>query len=224
MTLSVKAGIAVQHLAAAALFARMAGGIETRHRNGSPSDQDRAEHRSCVIAAILCAVAFLEGAVNELFSYAVDGNTEMFPKTERGGPEAMAVFWADIERTGVSILTKYELAVSLGQLGSVSVGKGGAEYQSARALVKLRNALVHFKPEWDTALNEHAKLEVELKGKFAEDPFANAGDVFFPKRCLGHGCAAWAVDVARGFYLHSMKLGGFRPRNVTGPVYLPRSV
>ena len=76
---------------------------------------------------------------------------------------------------------------------SMIFNKGENPYQDAFRLVRLRNALVHYKPEWDTSLNEHAKLESSLSGCFPESPFSHKNDAFFPKRCLGHGCAEWAV-------------------------------
>jgi hypothetical protein len=62
------------------------------------------------------------------------------------------------------------------------------------SLIALRNALVHYKPEWDTEQKKHKEIEDRLiKSRFALNPFAGPNDAFFPKKCLGHGCAEWAV-------------------------------
>ena len=45
----------------------------------------------------------------------------------------------------------------------------------------------------------HKKLEVRLKSKFKLNPFAPAGSLWFPHRCLGSECAKWAVNVSREF-------------------------
>jgi hypothetical protein len=52
--------------------------------------------------------------------------------------------------------------------GCESRAKGTEPYPSAAALVSLRNALVHVKPEWDDSLNKHQKLEAKLWLKDAE--------------------------------------------------------
>ena len=66
-------------------------------------------------------------------------------------------------------------------------------------LRRLRNALVHYKPEWDTELKEHRNLEDRLDGRFPLNPYAHSNYAFFPKKCLGHGCAAWAVETSVAF-------------------------
>ncbi len=43
------------------------------------------------------------------------------------------------------------------------------------------------------------KFEQLLKNRFAENPFAPKNLPFFPDRCLGHGCAEWAVTTSLSF-------------------------
>lgn len=63
-------------------------------------------------------------------------------------------------------------------------------------MVSLRNGLVHYPAEWRVGVGatEEAPrgLATKLKGKFPENPFMPKGNPFFPDRCLGHGCTAWA--------------------------------
>jgi hypothetical protein len=33
-----------------------------------------------------------------------------------------------------------------------------------------------------------------LQGKFNLNPLTGAGNPFYPDKCLGHGCAEWAVN------------------------------
>ena len=63
------------------------------------------------------------------------------------------------------------------------LNKGEAAFDNVAALIKLRNALVHFKPEWSDEKREHLKIEKRLKGKFQLSPFLSPNDEFFPKRC-----------------------------------------
>jgi hypothetical protein len=65
-------------------------------------------------------------------------------------------------------------------------------------LIKLRNALVHYEPEWTINISDTEKITVQkfekiLKGKFQLNPLTGEGNSFFPDKCLGHGCAEWAV-------------------------------
>jgi hypothetical protein len=67
-------------------------------------------------------------------------------------------------------------------------------FQNAFLVIKLRNELIHFEPEMIDAEENIQIWENRLKGKFnqcsfySEPPF-----LFFPHRCLSHGCARWAV-------------------------------
>lgn len=206
-TLSVKSGIAVTHLQAAALFARLCWAEE----KNPTSVTDRVGQRSFAIGSVVCAAAFLEAAVNELYLAAIDRDQQVFQNVDKTISELLAKFWPEVRSK--SALLKYQTALILARVGSLDEGQ--RPFQDAASLFALRNALMHFKPEWDTELDEHFRLEQRLKGKFAESPFAAHGDAFFPKRCLGHGCAAWAVETAKVFYDVVMKQAGFWARDFT---------
>jgi hypothetical protein len=83
--------------------------------------------------------------------------------------------------------------------------KGKNPFQDAKVLIDLRNALVHFKPEWviaDTGRVDQSDLHIlekELKNKFALNPFLRDARPLFPTLCMSHGCAKWAVDSAVTF-------------------------
>jgi hypothetical protein len=88
----------------------------------------------------------------------------------------------------------------------------------------LRNALVHYKPEWDTDLENHKKIEDRLKSRFKINPFSHDNDAFFPKKCLGHGCAEWSVQSVIKFIQDFYNKMGFSPKwsehQFTGSSYL----
>ena len=49
-------------------------------------------------------------------------------------------------------------------------------------------------------MEEHLKIEKQLRGKFLLNPLVDSVDIlFFPKQCLGYGCALWAVSTAEKF-------------------------
>ena len=68
---------------------------------------------------------------------------------------------------------------------------------NSRALGKIRNALIHYRPEWDNEQKEHKKLKERLSGRFALNK--HGAGLWFPHQCLGAGCAAWATNQAESF-------------------------
>ncbi|MEA1894385.1 MAG: hypothetical protein U9N36_04115 [Euryarchaeota archaeon] len=90
--------------------------------------------------------------------------------------------------------------------------RGKAPYQEVNDLIKLRNALVHYKPEWDTDLKNHKGIEDRLKSRFTINPFSHVNDAFFPKKCLGHGYAEWSVKSTITFIEDFYRRMGFPPK------------
>jgi len=69
--------------------------------------------------------------------------------------------------------------------------------------------LVHFKPEWDNDQKKHRKIEEKLHGRFELNPFwPKDNPIFFPFKCLSHGCASWAVRSSMNFILQFFALIG----------------
>ena len=78
---------------------------------------------------------------------------------------------------------------------------------------------MHYRREWveiraggaAVAHSEtHAeKFELLLKDRFAENPLAGKNLPFFPDRCLGHGCAEWAVTTSLSFTDSSTGISAF---------------
>jgi len=188
-TASVRSNLACHHLRSAAYFARQAGTIEKVH--DKLEDSFFFQHRAYCTGAILAAVAALEAATNELLLDAVE-NSKRLSHMDAKVRAALAAKWPKIERN--SILSKYQFILRIAT-GKV-MDKGAEPYHAADCLVTLRNALVHFKPEWDTNLDHHAKIEDQLRGRFPECPWFDSGNAFFPKRCLGYGCARWSTETA----------------------------
>jgi len=185
---SLKTHFNVQHMMAAAHFTRKALDVETKYTNLVDGEPYFA-HRGYVTGAVLSAVASLEATINELYIDAQDANSPTFQGVDPVVPKLLAEYWEEIE--SAKILRKYQLALILARKSKFD--RGSSPYQEVDTLIQLRNALVHYKPEWDTELREHRKIENRLKGRFVENPFTGPNAAFFPKKCLGHGCAEWAV-------------------------------
>jgi hypothetical protein len=190
-TTSVRHNLAIQHLMGAALFARNTHAIEELHR-GESIEPYFNQIMWQVTACVMMAVAAVEAHFNERMADLKVDN-EFLKLIDRKGP---------IERHARVLQFR----------GGAVLDLGAAPTQPFSDLVLLRNALVHFSPEWDTDQVRHAELHTSLKGKFTTSPFVGPNDVFFPKRCMSHGCAAWAVRSARDFGDKFADLLGVKPR------------
>jgi hypothetical protein len=190
----------IQHIQSAALFARLAAKIEKAY-SGVFSDELIAEHRGYVTATIFAAVSFLEATINELFADAQEPDHGQLKGLDPAVVSLMADMWKrQIPRTArYRVLEKFDIALVLAR--KEPFNPGVPPYQDVLLLVRLRNSLVHYEPEWMPAgLNPMYDNEADkdlakgLRGRFPTSPLMSEGSPFYPNRCLSHGCAKWAVE------------------------------
>ena len=75
--------------------------------------------------------------------------------------------------------------------------RGAQPAQDGALLIRLRNVLVHYKPETIAGDEQHA-LERRLRSKFLDNQLMQgAGNPWWPSHGLGHGCTEWSVRSAR---------------------------
>ncbi|NOR76885.1 MAG: hypothetical protein GQ523_00275 [Methanophagales archaeon] len=208
VTASVKTNFSSHHMLSAAHFARQSAIIEKNYKDGI-TDELRAEHRAYVTGAIIVSVASLEATINDVFISAID-NDNLFKDFDPSIPKVLSEFWTwdVVERS--SILEKYRCVLAVAN--KEAFDHGNPPYQEVNDLIKLRNALVHYKPEWDTDLKNHKGIENRLKSRFNINPFSHDNDAFFPKKCLGHGCAEWSVQSVIKFIEDFYNRIGFPPK------------
>ena len=208
VTASVKTNFSSHHMLSAAHFARQSAIIEKNYKD-EITDELRAEHRAYVTGAIIVSVASLEATINEVFISAID-NDNLFKDFDPSIPKVLSEFWTwdVVERS--SILEKYRCVLAVAN--KEAFDHGNPPYQEVNDLIKLRNALVHYKPEWDTDLKNHKGIENRLKSRFNINPFSHDNDAFFPKKCLGHGCAEWSVQSVIKFIEDFYNRIGFPPK------------
>lgn len=72
--------------------------------------------------------------------------------------------------------------------------------QDIRALIDLRNALVHFEPEWFGQQEQHRKLSTKLQNKFSKCKWLS-DDPIFPRAWASYSCCKWAVNSMRDFII-----------------------
>jgi hypothetical protein len=193
LAVRVKHNFSKKHFRAAVLFAAEARTMETTI--SAPSEEERSRHSAQVTASVLSSAVFLEASINELFLSAIDQDFNILASFDAESCELLQQFWGQVEK--YPILEKYQIALALLRKGPFD--RGGAPYQDADSLIKLRDSLVHYKPEWDDELGTHQRLEDRLKGRFPLNPYGAGIHLWFPHQCLGAGCADWAVTTARAF-------------------------
>ena len=143
-----------------------------------------------VIATVMSAVASLEAFLNEV-RFDPDGHFS------NQTPELVKASLALVERR--SILERLGFLAVLN--GRPKPDLGCIPGQHIVALIGLRNALVHFHPEWPDEQVAHEKHGASHKKRFPLSPFYAATEPIFPRACMSYGCAKWAVENVRDFVI-----------------------
>ena len=211
-TLSLKTNFSGHHMLSAAHFARRSAIIEKNYKD-EITEELRAEHRAYVTGAIIVSVASLEATITEVFISARDKDN-IFKDFDHTIPNVLEELLDFVEWSS-KILQKYQFVLTAANKEAFDRGK--SPYQEVDDLIQLRNALVHYKPEWDTDLKNHKKIEDRLEKRWLKarinlNPFAHENNAFFPKKCLGHGCAEWSVKSTIEFIEDFYRRMGFPPK------------
>jgi hypothetical protein len=156
-------------------------------------------HWSHAMNTVLSSVAFLEAFINSVWQDAADEHTSYLTA---GIPDtalaAMRELWngkANVKRR--SMLGKFQVA--LASADHDKMPEDAEPYQSVSVLVTLRNALVHFKPEWHGG-DTDVELVRTLRTKITtEREFPRKVQPWFPAKVLGAGTASWACDSVLAF-------------------------
>ena len=185
----VMSAFAYQHLRAAKTFRDQAIRVEDQHLDmefGEFFEDLRTYGSGCVMSA----TASLEALINELFIAPGGGLRELFNDFEKE-------FWS---RGGVEwkpILKKYQKALQM--LGRIPMSETSQVFENVNALIKLRDSLVHFKPNWDETRKHYVELETILSGRYETSPFVDAGSDFSTMKSMSAGCCRWAVSSVAEF-------------------------
>jgi hypothetical protein len=184
---------AVQHLLAAARFARASGEIELAHL-GEPFGPFFDEIIPPVAAAAIMAAAALEAYINELFSDA----DVFFPDYRQQFSDAQwGKEWKRIEAK--TTLDKYTAALDIKKQPRLNKGGTKSIQRSADSLIKVRHALMHFKPQWDNEATSHLTITTLLRDDHVQiSPFLPNTEIF-PKAYMCHDMARWSVMTSLRF-------------------------
>ncbi|MFN8470056.1 MAG: hypothetical protein U0X20_31165 [Caldilineaceae bacterium] len=180
LTTSVRRNFAVRHLSSAAYFSQLAAQIE-RENDGKPLGPFFDEILAHSTACVMTSVAALEAFANEMF---ID-HQHCFPDVDGRLFEKL---WSFYEAK--PLLEKFQFAMFLRH--TPELNRGENPYQAVNALIELRNALVHFKPEWDSERVRHGRIAKLLNGHFEPSRYY-PGEPLFPLGWVTSNCTKWAV-------------------------------
>lgn len=180
------------HIISAHHFARSAEDVEAH--GGDVPLGEKWRYRAYVTGAVLSSVAYLSASINELY-------LEVRKLSQSGEPgirrelDLLVEAWPRISR--VQVLQRYQLALAVADADQYNPGR--MPYLDADNLIRLRDALISYDPEWEDERGKHHTLEQRLSKKFPPSPLVSSRRPWFPDQCLGSGCAKWAVETVQVF-------------------------
>lgn len=180
--------LSLHHLLAADRFAERIGELE-RENAGRGFDEFWEEIFQNALGVATLSVAALECHANELFFE----HRAICPPLNSVAAEVVV---EAIDRK--SILEKYDAVLAIRQ--GRRLKKSCSRVQDADALIRLRNAVIHFRMEWFGEQKAHEKLSRQLRDKFETSSFLH--ESIFPRAWASHSFAVWAIKVVYAFVEH----------------------
>lgn len=188
MAVKVRTSLAIHHLFAACRFTARIRQIE-RENEGKPLGDFWEEILHNALGVLTLSVAALETYANELYFEDPGLGTDLNPASKKIDAEL-------IERQ--SVLCKYEFVLAI--RSGVDLPKGHLVVQNVQALLTLRNAIVHFRPEWHGEEGEHAKKSRQVKHRFPLSQLFPPGEPALPRAWASGSFAIWALKSVTEFF------------------------
>jgi len=181
LTLNFRPGFGLTHLRTAAKLSELCREIEIQNKGTKfgPFFGDLTDYST---ACVMPCVASLEAYINEIF---IDREKHF----ENHDINLLHDLWDVLEKKNV--IDKFQFALLLKNKEKMNSSSKVVDH--IKTLIKLRNSLVHFKPEWVHLQKEHDKIGKALNGMFEMSPFLKPSEPIFPLRCMSHGMTKWAV-------------------------------
>lgn len=148
------------------------------------------------VACAIMATAALEAYANELFA---DRHLN-FPNVSQ---DLVELLWTEFEAK--TLLDKFDLALQLRQRPRLK--RGSQVVQSFDRLVRLRNSLVHFKPEWFDDPSTHEQLSKRLNGYLCRSRWLQS-EQLFPRAWACSDSTSWLMRTAVAFISHFSNASG----------------
>lgn len=193
--------LSMAHFNGALQHARRVHELEEEHGGDLVPEPILATQRGHVTACVMGAYAFLEALMNECF-------TRREPPLEEVALSKrvhLRELWSAVKREPAPRKAQLLLTALAGTRFDPREGP----YYDVDLVRQLRDELVHHTPklgsvvelpEHDvTGTDEGEQLREALADRFEPNPLADPAAFYFPDRCLGSGCAVWALESCRGF-------------------------
>jgi hypothetical protein len=193
----------VRYIQSASLLCQLAFAIEQEYREAQEIPPDlQLRHEVFVLNSVLSSVSFLESTINELYADVADEAYYFADEKHEALFKLIGEKWKNEKNFNrAPLLTKYQKILTIA--GMPSFYEGDPAFANLKILIEIRNHLMHYTREWVVIGDggtkgageetQEKKFEKTLRQKFATNPLAPKNRPFFPDKCLGHGCAEWAV-------------------------------
>jgi hypothetical protein len=185
-TVRIRHGFALSHLLTAARFSRSVEEIEKQNA-GQPFGPFYDDMKGFATACVLCSVAAVEAYLNELIA----DRHQHFKSVPQSVVDTL---WKLLESK--PLLDKFDAARTLLNLPRIDRRKRPGKDMDT--LISLRNALTHFKPEWNDEQRKHAELSKQLKGHFKGNSYFG-NEALFPSAWISHEATKWAIETVKSF-------------------------
>ena len=208
-SMQLRTTFSYRHIKCATMCTKKSIEIENNFVKGSTWEEHSStydENQACASGAIISSVAYLESFINEFFNNC-ENDSDFFKEINKEKNDLLKRHWKKgikCRRTEKfsAILCKYQVAYCI--FKGIGIDNSSKKFDNVKDLIKIRNALVHYKSEFQPTHNSDSEVDPyglnHLQGKFNENIFMiNCGNPFFPWKCLGAGCAKWAIKTSIDF-------------------------
>jgi len=99
--------------------------------------------------------------------------------------------WRSTRGGRFGAIQKYEMLLAFAD--APALDRSGQTYENARLVLRLRNAILHYRPE-DVGRGRGTPAREALRGTFDDNPVmaGSHGKPWWPDDAVGHGAAMWA--------------------------------
>jgi hypothetical protein len=187
------------YLPNAAQFARHAYALESAGDAAQSTGEqyDDMEYRGAVAASVVFSVFFVEASIYEYLQRHAPLPEHLDPNLRY---TALQYYWWFTSKSrNTSAMQRYNDVLSLHGADAILTGNGIG--QDVRLLIELRNAIAHYRPQWEGEGLPVRDVARSLESRVNKpNPFRPESAARFPHYYLSHGCAEWAFNTGIAFY------------------------
>jgi hypothetical protein len=198
----IRSYFSLQHLMSSIIFYKKIIEIEKKfqkdYKTKSIDTHEIIEHRSFCVSIVFSIVSFLEANINEFYMDSSDNRDGIVVDLKNEEVELLKNLWQlEIPKTAsYTIIEKYQIALTL--LRKKQIPGDRNPLQSVDVLIKLRNSLIHYEPEWEILDEKRAQINLskKLDSKFKLNKYAGEYASSFPDKYLSADMCKWSIKSA----------------------------